>query len=170
MLVALALLLAACGNPDVTQPVFAATPSPAGSAAPIDPRDPCALLTPEDIAAATGGEVSEGQEREGMKMRPDEDFNPLCVYRTGPPYASVAVYIERPETPEGFRRRMEEDPINTFEVEGLGDAAFIFAGVGLSMLVDDTAVSATVQHFDTVEQTQDVLTKLGETIVRRIRP
>ena len=167
-----ALLLAACGSPDATQPVSAATPSPAGSAPPVDPRDPCALLAPEDIAAVTGGDVSKGEEREGMKsiLRPDEDFNPLCVYRTGPPYASVAIYIERPETPEGFRRRMEEDPINAVEIEGLGDSAFIHAGVGLSLLVDDTAISATVQHFDTVEQTREVLTKLGETIVRRVRP
>jgi len=64
---------------------------------------------------------------------------------------------------------MEDDPINTVELDDLGDAAFIHAGVHLSVLVDDVAVAATLQLFDTVEQAEDALHELGDTIVRRLQ-
>lgn len=142
------------------------TTSAAGAA--VDPSEPCSLLAPSDVAKAFKHGVKKGRE---VLSRPNSDGErvPLCIYRTGPPYTSLTIYVERPVTRRGFQRRMARDPRNTKELGGIGDEAFIHAGVSLSVLEGDTVVAATVQHFDTVQRTQVVLRKIGSAAVRRIQ-
>jgi hypothetical protein len=157
--VLVALLLVSAGVELPTTPAVADA---------IDPSEPCSLLTPSDVSKAFKHDVRKGRE---VLSRPNSDGEqvPLCIYRTGPPYTSLAIYVERPVTRRDFQERMERDPRNTKELGGLGDQAFIHAGVSLSVLEGDTVVDATVQHFDTVQRTQVVLRKVGSAAVRRIQ-
>jgi hypothetical protein len=154
------LLLVAC-DPD------APDPSKQEAVRAADPSDPCSLLSSGDIAGAVARrDVEEGRE---VESRPDSRGAtvPLCVFRTGPPYASVTIYVENPVAEEEFRGRIERDPINTKEVTDIGELAFIHAGVSLSLFVADTAITATVQHFDSVADTEVVLRKIGAAALRR---
>ena len=130
----------------------------------VQPSQPCALLTAEEIGEAVGTPSREGEEVSSISG----DVR-LCTYRTGPPYASITVQVEWPMTQEQFQRRMKKDPINTEEMTGLGDLAFVHAGVSLSVLSRETAVSASVQHFKSVDDTQVMLRSLGETIVSKLQ-
>jgi hypothetical protein len=151
--VLLALLLIGCG---------AAAPASSKSeeVQTLDPTDPCSLLKPLEIAEAVRSDVEQEQEVESRPNRDGESV-PLCTYRTGPPYASVTIQVHSPITEQEFRRRLRFDPLNTKELSNIGDLAFIHAGVSLSLFMPDAAVTATVQHFDTVAKTEVVLRRMA---------
>lgn len=154
---ALALVLTAAVACDSSE-----APEPA--AVVLDEEQPCAVATPEEIAAVTGGEpggvrVGEGHSKDGTL---------LCTYDVGPPYSSVTLYVETGVSKDDFRARMERDPLNTDPLEGAGDLAFTQAGVGVSVWEDGDAVSASVQHFDDPDSTRAVVEGLAELIESKL--
>ena len=157
----LALLMIGCGTD-------APAPEKSEEAHAVDPTDPCSFLSRRDIAEAVGGDVKEGQE---VKSRPNREGEsvPLCIYTTGPPYASVMIQVESPVTEKEFQRHLRRDPLNTKEVLDIGDLAYIHGAVSLSVFMADAAVTATVQDLDSAANTEVVLRKIGSAIVRRMQ-
>lgn len=134
----------------------------------VDPANPCSLLSGQDIGGAVGSEVDKGREVESRPNSEGESI-PLCLYRTGSPYASVTIHVESPVTEPEFRRRSTRDARNTKHLTDVADLAYIHAGVSLSLLMDDAAITATVQHFDSVDNTEEVLRKIGIAAVHRLQ-
>jgi hypothetical protein len=158
--VLLALLLIGC---DAAMP---ASPRSEGVQT-LDPMNPCSVLEPHEIADAVRSDVERELEVESRPNR-DGETERLCLYRTGPPYTSVTIQVHSPISEQEFRRRLRFDPLSTKEISHVGDLAFIHAGVSLSMLVSNTAVTATVQHFDTVVNTEVVLRRIGAVSTQRL--
>ncbi len=107
------------------------------------PDDPCALLTREQVAAATGSAVlSSG-------VIPDERFifpvepNP-CGYETDGRFAEVIVWVGYGR--QAFIDARDRDPRNTRPVEGIGDEAFEHGKATLWVLVGNGAFSIGTQH------------------------
>ena len=170
LLAGIALALGACGGASL--PEAAPGVAPLGEESPtpyvVDPKDPCSVLSAEEVAEAIAREVTSEDE---VESRPDQEGRtvPLCHYATTQPYGSVVVYLEEESSEDDFRARMRRDPINTEEVEDLGDLAFFHGGVSLSVLVADASVSMSVQMFDTVEEAQVALRNVAEIAVERLR-
>ena len=164
---ALALVLTACGAPSDREALQAAGASRQAEPTPflIDPEDPCDLLEPEDVGEAIGYEV----DRESEVDSKDGSVR-LCAYRTTEPFGSVVTYLEPEVSEEEFRERMRKDPMNAREVKDIGDAAFIHAGSSIQILVDGTAVSVSVQMFDSVDHAEIALRNVGNLAVERLRP
>lgn len=115
---ALTLLLTAaagCDSPDAPKP----------PAVVLDEEQPCAVATPDEIAAVTGGEPGPVRAGEGHS----KDGTLLCNYEVGPPFSSVTVYVDTDVSEDDFRERMERDPLNVDPLDGAGDLAFTRAGV-----------------------------------------
>ena len=147
------------------------SPAPQPSHAPVDPEEPCALLDESAMTEAAGVEIADGAE---VQSRPDAEgrTEPICLYAVEPPYTSITVHFETGVTMDEFERRKRRDsrPFdNADELKGVGDAAYIYAGVSLQMLVDDVWAVASVQHFDTVDETRRVLAGLGTYIAEELR-
>lgn len=160
-LVLLTVLLIGC---DADAPA----PPKSGQGQAVDPTDPCSFLSGQDIGEAVGSEVEDGREVESIP-NPEGESIPMCLYRTGPPYASVTIYVENPVTEQEFQRRSQRDVLNTKDLTDLADLAYIHGGVSLSLLMADVAITATVQHFDSVEDTEVVLGKIGTAAVYRMQ-
>lgn len=126
----------------------------------VDERDPCALATSAEVATATGGRAGERNER---PARGPGDVV-LCHYDVGPPYSSVTLVVEAPFSAGAFRRRMERDPLNTDPLEGYGEIAFTYGGVGVAVWEDGRAASASLQDFSDVDETRATLEALAELI------
>jgi hypothetical protein len=158
--IGLLLLAAACGSGQV--PLSTGNGRPA-----IDPSDPCSLLTSDQVAGVLGLEVREAREIESI-ADPRGNSVPLCRYQTEKPYRSVTLYVESPASESEFKKNLGRDPVNTTQLEGIGDLAFVHAGVQLATLVQGTVISVTVQDFDTVEETEVVLRKIAQAAVREL--
>ena len=116
---------------------------------------------------AFGTEVDTPEEVES-RPGPGGRSVPLCMYRVGRPYTSLTIHVERPRTEADFSRELTEDPLNTRAIPDLGDLAYIHGGVSLSLFLEDTAVTATVQHFDSVERTEVFLRKIAHAALDRL--
>jgi hypothetical protein len=152
-ILALALLVtaaAACESAEEPKP----------AAVVLDEDRPCAVATPEEVAAVTGGEPGAVRAGEGHS----KDGTVLCTYEVGPPFSSVTVYVDTDVSADAFRERMERDPLNIDPLDGAGDLAFTRAGVEVSVWEDGAAVSASVQHFDDPDSTREAIEGLAELI------
>lgn len=165
-----ATLLTACGSAPAHQSGDAveASNQAAASSEELDPDDPCSLLTPEEVAEATDLDVDEEREVPS-KPGPKGKTQQLCLYRTTPPYNFIVVSFESDVSEEDFRARMERDPSNTEEISDVGDLGFLHGGAGLSTLIGDTALSVSVQTFDSVENAALVLRKIARAGVEHLR-
>ncbi len=107
------------------------------------PDDPCALLTSEQVAAATGSVVL------SSSVIPDDRFifpvepNP-CGYETDGPFAQVTVWVGHGR--QAFIDARDRDPRNTDPVRGIGDEAFVNGKASIWVLVGDGAFSIDTQH------------------------
>ena len=101
------------------------------SEAPILPDDPCALVSPADVEAATDSTVTRSGPIPDWRKRlaTDRDPNP-CEYVTDGEHGSIAVYVD-PHGAADFTRMRDKDPVNSEAIDGLGDEAFVF---GLAVL------------------------------------
>lgn len=135
-------------------------PAPERQIQSVTDDEPCDLLSIAQVERALStrvrnqGEV--GSHQPGVR---------LCRYGVGRPYASITVYVEHDVRVEEFEKRRDRDPINTKNVAGFGDGAFIHACVSLSLLSDDAFVAVGVQHFDTCEDTAGVLRRLADQVL-----
>jgi hypothetical protein len=129
----------------------------------VDPSDPCGLLSPEQVQAAVGTKVQDGEEIGSIL-----GSTRICSYKTAEPWASVQVYLEEDVSAHEFNKPRRSDPANTESVPGIGDGAFIAACAGISVLTRNVLVAASVQHLTTCDETDVVLEKLGRTIVKTV--
>ena len=126
-MVAVALLIASC------QP--SAGPGPDGRTAGVDPADPCSLLSPAQIASVATIEVSSERQVQS-RADPQDDSVPLCMYATQP-FNSLTLHLESPVSERDFLPRLRRDPLNTKEIEGVGDMAFLHAGASIQTLSNE---------------------------------
>ena len=161
----IALLVASsCGAEGDTPPSAGGPPSDESPSAPqVDPEDPCALLSPEDIERAIRADVSTEREVGSKDL-----VTRICSYDTAKPWSSVGVSVEDEVTAEAFNEKMTRDPPNTQKVDGIGDGAFIHGCSGIAVLVEDTQVSLGVQHLTTCEETAEVLRALANEAVEQL--
>lgn len=171
LLVGLALVLIACGTPSPREAPQRVAPfgQAATDSYEVDPDDPCALLTPQEVSEAIGLEVEEEREVPSKSDGVKGQSSRLCLYDTTEPYGSIVVYLNSEVAEKDFRKNMRRDPINTEEVPDVGDLAFIHGGAGIQILVDDTAVSVSVQMFDSVEEAELALRNVGKVAAERLR-
>jgi hypothetical protein len=148
-LVTAAFLLTACGG---NQPT---TDGDAASEITSLPREPCALVTVEEVETATGEAVVRvGLVPDERLIRPQggEEFdlppivtaNP-CEYVTDGPHASIVVYVD-PQGATDFADQRERDPINTVIIDGVGDAAYVHGLASLHVRVGDGYFILASQH------------------------
>ena len=148
-LVAAAFALAACGgNQAMTSGVDASHLQSLS-------QDPCALVTVEEVEAATGGTVVRaGLIPDERLIRPPdaEEFdlpqiftaNP-CEYVLDSMYASITVYVD-PHGAGDFSDQRERDPINTETIEDVGDEAYAHGLASLHVRVGDGYFVLATQH------------------------
>lgn len=132
------------------------TPSTPTPAREIDAKDPCSLLSPEQVEVAIGTPVRDEREVEARDL-----VTRICHYETTEPYGSVDVVVRQHVSQDEFETRVNRDPANAEVLDGVGDGAYIHACVSLEMLVKETVVSISVQHFTTCEKTEVVLRALA---------
>ncbi len=152
LLIVLMLIATACQS-------TSETPEPR---AVVNPHDPCALLSPAQVEDALGSDVR--SERLGESRPGPEGVVPLCLYETGPPFSTLALHVEQPVSRSEFDREIDRDPRNTETLDGIGDAAFIHAGVSILVLQDGTVVGASLQHFEDIDETRRALVRLGHVL------
>lgn len=133
----------------------------------VDANRPCGLASPDEIAAAIRGR-NDGEEPVRAHAGEGMTGVPLCSYDVGPPYASVTLHVETGIAEHEFRARIEGDPLNVDPLEGVGELAFTRAGVEVSVWVDGTAVSASVQHFGDSDETREALEDLAGLIESKL--
>jgi hypothetical protein len=80
----------------------------------------------------------------------------------------VTLHIESPASESHFERAHKRDPLNTVKADGIGDKAFIHAGVSLASWVDGTVIAMSVQDFGTVEETEVVLKRVAQVAIREL--
>jgi hypothetical protein len=118
------------------------------------PEDPCALVTVEEVEAATGETVVR------VGLIPDERLirarvekfdlpeifaaNP-CEYVTDGTHASIVVHVDPHGGPD-FEDQRERDPVNTEAIEGVGDRAYAHGLASLHVRVDDGYFIVATQH------------------------
>ena len=120
MVVGAASLLVACGggDDDPDEALGESDAAPDAGSADDDDRgedgevDACALLSAEEIEAAVGNPVEDGQESFGG-----------CEWTSGPDETKVSIFIIQ-APPEICREALGADPVQT-EVDGFGDPAFL---------------------------------------------
>ena len=159
VVVAMALLVASC------QPITG--PESSRKRLVVDPSDPCSLLSPDLIASAANIEVSRERRVQSRADSHGESI-PLCMYATQP-FNSVALHLESPVTKNDFVRRLKRDPLNTKDVAGIGDRAFLHAGASIQTFVDRTVVGISAQHLTTVEETEGALIAIAKRAVAQLR-
>ena len=130
----------------------------------IDEDRPCAFATGEQVAGAVEGRAGSARAVEAR----GKDGTLLCAYDVGAPYSTVTLHVETNVPEEEFRARMERDPLNADPLEGVGDVAFTYAGVDVSVWEDGDAVSASLQHFGDPAVTHNALRELGELIAAKL--
>jgi Tol biopolymer transport system component len=107
------------------------------------PPNPCALLTDDEVATATGANVvSSGLVPDSRMPRPGAP-NP-CEYKTDGTFGSVITSV-RPQGIQEFLDLRSRDPLNVTPVRGLGDAAFTTGGGSIFVRVGDSYFSIGVQ-------------------------
>jgi hypothetical protein len=163
-LIAITLVATAC------QSTTASGPSPQSGHV-IVPDAPCNLFTQTEVASALGIDVK--SEHETTSMPDDRDNTAfLCVYDTGPPYASLTIQIQRPVSRAQFEQELEKQKRQNQVIEtirGLGDEAFIEGTVTISVLSGEVNVIASMQHLDNSQGAEGALRTIGEIAVRNLR-
>lgn len=147
-----------CENDVANQP-------PAPSVVEVDPREPCALLSPAQVQRAVGTKV-----RSENEVGSHDLVTRICHYETTEPWASVGVSIKDGISQGQFEKLMDRDRLNTESVDGIGDGAFIYGCSGITVLVDDVVLSLGVQHLTACEETGDVLRALGREATIALKP
>ncbi|MGE5225927.1 MAG: hypothetical protein ACM3OO_03530 [Planctomycetaceae bacterium] len=110
------------------------------------PSDPCALLTPAQIAAATnGGVMSYTIATDAMLKTPSTDVPNPCVYRTDTDLGAVVVQTY-PGSTQVFATERDRDPRNTVSVDGFGDEAFVTGKGSLWVRIGGGSFSIGIQH------------------------
>ncbi|MEO8292974.1 MAG: hypothetical protein ABI635_07510 [Actinomycetota bacterium] len=107
------------------------------------PDDPCALLTREQVAAATGSAVLSAGVLPDERFMVPVDPNP-CGYETDGRFGQVIVTVEQGR--RAFIEARDRDPRNTQPLESIGDEAFVHGGADLWVLVGDGSFSIEAQH------------------------
>lgn len=130
----------------------------------VDPEKPCELLAPQQVEAAINTDV-EGE----REVDSHDPATRICSYATTEPWASVAVSLEANVSPDEFAKEVRRDRPNTEPVDNIGDSAFIHGCSSITMYASDVAVTASVQHLTTCEETSVVLQSLGRAIVESLR-
>lgn len=162
-LVIVLLLASSCAEEGRTTSSAGSPSTGSRPVAQVDPEDPCALLSPEEIERAIGTNVS-GEREVGSR----DHVTRICIYDTTKPWSSVGVSLEDEVTAEAFNQEMDRDPRNTEKVEGIGDGAFIHGCAGITLLVEDTQVSLGVQHLTTCDETGAVLRAVASEAVEQL--
>ena len=134
-------------------------------AAVADPKNPCELLSPQQVEDAIGTEVTGEQE-----VGSHDPATRICSYETDKPWASVSLSLRTDVSTDAFEKKMRRDRINTQPVEGIGEGAFIHACASISVLVSNVSVDTSIQHLTTCDETGAVLRKLGTTVVSALQP
>ena len=107
------------------------------------PTNPCALLTEDQVAAATGANVlSSGLLPDSRMMVPGTP-NP-CEYKTDGKFGELITSV-RPQGKQEFLDLQARDLSNTGPIKGLGDAAFIAGGASMYVQVGNGYFSIGVQ-------------------------
>lgn len=111
--------------------VFALIALPSAARAADKPLDPCSLLTPAEIQAATGKDAQPG--------KPKVQTNPLagadCTWVVGG-FGSLNVLVkplQSGETPERIKAQFAKMKMTPTDAPGIGDAAF-FTSPGFGMV------------------------------------
>jgi hypothetical protein len=144
-----AFALASCGGGGPTTSNGGASPEPSL------PRDPCQLLTIEEVEAGTGSTVVRaGLVPDERLIRPQggEEFdlppiftaNP-CEYVTDGMHASIVIYVDPHGAPD-FVDQRDRDPVNTETIDGVGDEAFAHGLASLHVRVGDGYFVLGTQH------------------------
>ena len=129
LFLALFFVLAACANDS------AAPMEGDAQAAFILPDDPCALVSVEEVEAATGSTVVRSGPVPDKLMHVPTAPNP-CEYVTDGQHGSIVVSVH-PDGAAEFTRQRDRDPVNTVAIEGVGDESFAHALASLSVRVGD---------------------------------
>ncbi len=106
------------------------------------PDDPCALVTTDQVAAATGSAVLSAGVVPDERLFSPTDPNP-CAYETDGRFGQVIVMTH---DREGYVDIRDRNPQFTQPVQGVGDEAFVQGGSSLWVLVGDSAFSIGAQH------------------------
>ena len=140
--VVLAFIVAssACTGDDSDAPTPVRPPAAAG----VVPRDPCALLTVQEVEAVTGTAVTRSGLVPDERMHDPAGPNP-CEYVTGGRHESILVFVE-PHGAGAFDEWQERDPQNTVAIDGVGDEAFAHALASLYVRVQDSYFMLSTQH------------------------
>lgn len=139
----------------------AAEPSPA---AVFDPARPCEVASATEVAEAVGGRAGEARTVEARS----KDRTMLCSYAVGAPVGRVTLHVEDDVSEEQFVDRMARDQLNTEELKGPGELAFVHGGVSVSVWEDGRAISASLQQLDDIDEARGALERLANVIAARL--
>lgn len=139
------------------------------------PDDPCEVMTPAQMAAATGLDVASATRVETIAetVRAAGGARPsgagtMCAYDTGSPFGQIAIEIPRDRRVDVYEAAraaaFARFPGSTSVVAGVGDDAWLAGGTSLHVLVRDADYfTVTAQNFRPVSR--DVLVTIARWIV-----
>jgi hypothetical protein len=106
-------------------------------------QDPCSLLTDEDVARATGDEVTTSSLVPPEQMR--IPGSPVCSYEVPGRFTSVGVEVAT-RSMEQFEVDRDSDPLNTDIVEGIGEGAYIHGLGSIVVFEGGREIEIGIQH------------------------
>lgn len=187
LLAGLVLVLASCGGgatpESTTAPATATVPSPpAPTSAVTAPTAPapgggrdlanlhvCELVTPQEVASMAGGNVFQ------EALQSSSESSALCVYHIGFPngdYQQYRIHLQSPNLVEPLIECCAADLGRP--MEGLGDVAFLEQDENglftlLALVKNDFALELTASATGQTAISEDMLQKLAETVLTRMK-
>jgi hypothetical protein len=107
--------------------------------------DSCAVVTPDQIAEATSSKVAGTRRLDASDMKMDTGPPYPCDFETDGKFGHIGV-LSTASDPGGFEQARTKDPLNSLDVSGLGDGAFIHARGAITVAVGDGYFWIGVQH------------------------
>jgi hypothetical protein len=139
------------------------------------PENPCELLTPEQLANATGLEII------GTERKPDiseivraQDENRsigpgrLCIYKTQTVFGDIMVGLPADRDPAKFRQARDiyfaRFPGAAKPIPNLGEDAWIGGGTNLRLLVrNDLQLTVVTQHYQ--KESEELLIRVARRLL-----
>jgi hypothetical protein len=108
------------------------------------PSDPCALVTSDQVAAATSSNVLSSRQLSDSDLKVPGPPYP-CSFETDGRFGHVGV-VSVPNDPQGLTDLLNKDPLSREIVSGVGDGAFISSGSEIVVALGDGYYSMGMQH------------------------